>query len=61
MEVGKFDRKQGHITVKHSDNVQYVFLNGIACIVAERYKEIKPLSPNIHLVFDEKDNFAKRV
>ena len=59
MEPGELNRKQGNMLVKHFDTAQYVFLNGVACIIAERYKESKPLSPNTYLVFDEKGRFSK--
>lgn len=61
VEPDEPERKQGNMLVKHSDVIQYVFLNGVACIIAERYKESKPLSPNAYLVFDEHGNFAKRI
>lgn len=61
MEPDEPDRKQGHLLIKHSDTVHYVFLKGIAGIIAERYKKAKPLSPNLHLVFDEHGNFTKRL
>ena len=60
VEAGELNRKRGNMLVKHSDTAQYVFLNGVACIIAERYKESKPLSSNLHLVFDEHGNFTKR-
>lgn len=61
VEPDELNRKQGHILVKHSDIVQYIFLNGVACIIAERLKERKPLSPNAYLGFYEHGNFAKEV
>jgi hypothetical protein len=60
VEVDETDRKQWNVLIKHSEIIQYVFLKGIACIIAERYGEIKPPSPNLHLFFDENGNFAKR-